>query len=173
MPGHSNRIFALRFIDDDPNILLSGGWDSCVYIWDLREKASVGSIPGPNISGEALDYKKGYVVTGSHRGVEALELWDFGTRKRIQEICWSQNKKDQEGLAYIYTCQFSKVTNEYIVAGCSGLNEVKIFDWEKGCKELCTVTGLKKGCYTTDFGNCSKKVAFSGGDGIVYTCTLG
>lgn len=132
----------------------------------------MGSISGPNISGEALDYRKGTVLTGSHRGVNGLELWDLGTRKRIRDIGWSVKEKEKEALAYIYTCQFSKVMNEFIVAGCSGLNEVKVFDWENQCRELCTVSGLKKGCYTTDFGNCSTKLAFSGGDGIVYVCTI-
>lgn len=29
-PGHNNRLFGLRFSPDDPNILLSGGWDQNV-----------------------------------------------------------------------------------------------------------------------------------------------
>ena len=172
MPGHSNRVFALRFCNDDPNILLSGGWDSSVYIWDLRFEKSIGKIPGPNISGEALDYKNKTVLTGSHRGVDMLELWDMGTRKRIREIKWNEDD-NAVGTAYVYASQFSKVTSEYILAGCSGLNEVKVFDWEKDCKEICRVYGLEKGCYSVDFGNCSKKIAFAGGDGIAYVCNLG
>ena len=171
MPGHSNRIFALRFCNDDPNILLSGGWDSAVFIWDLREKKAVGTIPGPNISGEALDYKKKTILTGSHRGTEALELYDIGSRKRIKEIPWKAI--ETEGSAYVYASQFSKVANDYIIAGSSGINEVKIFDFEADCKEICRVWGFTKGCYSVDFGNCSKKVAFAGGDGIIYVCNLG
>lgn len=171
MPGHSNRIFALRFCNDDPNILLSGGWDSCVFIWDLREKNAVGCIPGPNISGEALDFKNNIILTGSHREVEALELWDFGTRKRIREISWNQKENDE--VALIYACQFSKVMKEYIIAGSSGQNEVKIFDRDDDCKEIAKVLGLKKGCYSVEWGNCTRKVAFSGGDGIIYVCNLG
>ena len=34
--GHSNRIFTLKFVPDDPQLLLSGGWDNTVQIWDLR-----------------------------------------------------------------------------------------------------------------------------------------
>lgn len=170
-PGHSNRIFALRFCNDDPNILLSGGWDSMVFIWDLREKTSVGYIGGPNISGEALDYRKQMVLTGSHREDDTLELWDFATRKRMREIKW--NNSETKGNAYIYSTQFAKVMGEYVVAGCSGLNEVKIFDLDEDCKEICTVFGMNKGCYSVDFGNCSKKIAFSGGDGVIYVCNLG
>ena len=35
-PGHSNRIFALKFHPQDPNILLSGGWDHTIQIYDMR-----------------------------------------------------------------------------------------------------------------------------------------
>lgn len=32
--GHSNRIFSLKYYDD--NTLISGGWDSNIFIWDTR-----------------------------------------------------------------------------------------------------------------------------------------
>lgn len=35
-PGHSNRIFALKFNNTDENILYSAGWDDTVQINDLR-----------------------------------------------------------------------------------------------------------------------------------------
>lgn len=34
-PGHTNRIFSLKFSKSDPNMLASGGWDKSVIIWDL------------------------------------------------------------------------------------------------------------------------------------------
>jgi len=35
-PGHSNRIFCVKFHPNDPNVLLSGGWDTTIQIWDTR-----------------------------------------------------------------------------------------------------------------------------------------
>ncbi len=46
-------------MSDDPNLLLSSGWDSNVQIWDIRKKGSVGCFYGPSISGDSLDYKNG------------------------------------------------------------------------------------------------------------------
>lgn len=36
MPGHSNRVFSVKFDKDDENLLVSGGWDNTIQIWDLR-----------------------------------------------------------------------------------------------------------------------------------------
>lgn len=62
---------------DDPNILVSCGWDSNMLIWDMRVKKSVGVVYGPNLSGDALDIKNGVILTGSYRNKEQLQTWDF------------------------------------------------------------------------------------------------
>lgn len=35
--GHSNRVFSIKFISDDHNVLTSGGWDGMIFIWDIRD----------------------------------------------------------------------------------------------------------------------------------------
>lgn len=35
-PGHSSRVYCVKFSLDNPNILYSGGWDMRVIRWDLR-----------------------------------------------------------------------------------------------------------------------------------------
>lgn len=47
--GHSNRVFAVKFNKEDPNILISGGWDNNIVIHDLREKGPVNAIIGAYI----------------------------------------------------------------------------------------------------------------------------
>lgn len=69
-PGHSNRIFAVKFLRNDPNMMISGGWDSNVHMWDLREGKSVMGFHGPNISGDSLDIHDGKILTGSYRNKE-------------------------------------------------------------------------------------------------------
>jgi WD40 repeat protein len=45
--GHTNRIFCVKFDQQQPNIIYSGGWDCNVNIWDLRSGKCTGSIYGP------------------------------------------------------------------------------------------------------------------------------
>ena len=52
-----NRVFALKFLEETPNILLSAGWDGNLLIWDLRDHKCVGTIFGPNLSGDSLDFR--------------------------------------------------------------------------------------------------------------------
>lgn len=69
-PGHSNRVFGVKFVKDDPNLLLSSGWDTNMHIWDLRSKCSIAAFYGPSVSGDAIDYKDGKILTGSYRNKE-------------------------------------------------------------------------------------------------------
>lgn len=66
-PGHSNRIFSLKFLPNEPNVLLSCGWDSNIHIWDIRERCSVGHFHGPRVSGDSLDFKNNQILSGSYR----------------------------------------------------------------------------------------------------------
>ena len=36
LPGHSNRIFCTKFNPADPNMIVSGGWDNTIQIYDIR-----------------------------------------------------------------------------------------------------------------------------------------
>ena len=65
--GHSNRVFSVKFLPDNPNLLMSGGWDANILIWDLREKTCIAQFYGPSISGDALDYSNGVILSGSYR----------------------------------------------------------------------------------------------------------
>ena len=71
--GHDNRIFAVKYIDE--NVIISGGWDSVVHFWDLRQGKSVKHFYGPHISGESLDYHNGMILAGCYSATKQLQIW--------------------------------------------------------------------------------------------------
>ncbi|CAD8102441.1 unnamed protein product [Paramecium sonneborni] len=167
--GHLNRVFSLKFLEEFPSTLLSCGWDGNLVIWDLRDKRSVGSIQGPNVSGDSIDFRNGQILTGSYRTNNQLQLWDFGKRSLITNIKWDSTDSDN---SYIYSCQYSKINSDTILAGSSGNQEVKLFDINQNYEVSGWIRDLQEGIYCVDYGNKSNKFAFGGGEGVVYICQL-
>lgn len=68
-PGHSNRVFCVKFNPLNNNQLVSGGWDNTLQIYDVRSKGPVQSIYGPHVCGDSLDFRNdGYtLLAGSYR----------------------------------------------------------------------------------------------------------
>jgi COMPASS component SWD3 len=89
-PGHSNRVFSVKFHPTDENILLSAGWDNTVQIWDTRVEGAVRNIFGPHICGDSMDIDcdGGTILTGSWRPEEQLQTWDYGTGSLIETFDW-------------------------------------------------------------------------------------
>jgi COMPASS component SWD3 len=103
LTGHSNRIFAIKFAAHDPNLLLSGGWDQSILLWDLRAEKPVRSMFGPSICGDSLDVNSKYVLTGSYRMDKQLQLWDLGSGEVVCDFHWPT-----ENPVMLYAAKFSK-----------------------------------------------------------------
>ena len=71
-PGHSNRVFCVKFCADDPNLVISGGWDNNVKIWDIRQQSVARSIYGPYVCGDSIDLHDGFLLTGSYKDKNQL-----------------------------------------------------------------------------------------------------
>lgn len=170
-PGHANRIFSIKFNPEDPNIILSAGWDNTIYFWDIRDGKSFGSIYGPAVSGDALDIRGNQILTGSWRNKDQLELWDYASRKKISTIEWEAGQNIES--AYIYSCEFSKANNDTIVAGCSNLNQVKVFDRKNNNQGFGRISNLSKGVYSVDYANKMDLFGFCGGDGRIHVVQIG
>jgi WD40 repeat protein len=148
----------VRFIDE--HTLISGGWDSVVHIWDLRMKKSARHFYGPNISGESLDYQDGHILTGSYAAQKQLQLWDFRTLQKVEEIDWTGNIDDAE---YLYAASFSRRDPTLFGAGSTGAkSEVRIYREEGSSTHHvlgASLQGLNQGCFSLDF--CSKQDQFA------------
>jgi COMPASS component SWD3 len=98
LPGHSNRVFCVKFDPYDPNIIASGGWDNTIQVYDIRRRGPVASIYGPHVCGDAIDFKDDGVtfLTGSYRQEDCLELWDIRTMKKTRVIDWNGPKSEAD-----------------------------------------------------------------------------
>lgn len=70
--GHTNRIFSIKFLPEQSNVVITGGWDSNINIWDIRQKELAGTIYGPNLSGDSLDFHNGDILAGSYKSTESV-----------------------------------------------------------------------------------------------------
>ena len=99
--GHTNRVFGVAYASKNRNVLVSGGWDNTLQIWDERcGGGAVRSIFGPHVCGDAIDIAgvdgggeeieggggTTEILTGSWRDNNALQVWDMGTGRLIQDV---------------------------------------------------------------------------------------
>lgn len=169
-PAHSKRVLAVKFSKDDPNLLMSAGWDNVIILWDLRTHKSTGYIYGPQIYGEALDIQGNLILAGSSREEKQLQLFDNRTLKTLVSIDWDQNPEISKK-AYVYSAQFGKHDKTMVGAAATGVNQIKVFDHEDRFLMKQKVNKRDKAVYCLDFFNKSNKYVYCGSKGnlgIVY-----
>ena len=95
--GHGNRIYCVKFNKGDENIVVSGGWDNNIFVYDMRYRGPIHAIYGPHICGESIDFKRdGYTMAcGSYRGEDALEIYDLRMMRRSRVIQWQGNGAEE------------------------------------------------------------------------------
>jgi WD40 repeat protein len=138
--GHSNRIFSVKWLDD--NLILSGGWDSNVILWDTRSGRPAGGFFGPLVAGESIDFDAGLVYVGSYEGKDQLQVWDLRSFESVEKICIGNGKA--------YCLRFSNDLDRKILAvGNTGEFPVVAF-WKNGLNRADAVFG-DSAVYCLDF----------------------
>ncbi len=101
LPGHSNRVFCVKFNKQNPNLVVSGGWDNTIQFYDLRYRGPIRTLYGPHICGDCIDFTNdgSTMVTGSYRVDDCIEAWDLRMYKRSRVIPW-EGLGSQEVLLY-------------------------------------------------------------------------
>jgi len=168
--GHSNRVFSLKYHPLEPNIILSGGWDNTVQVWDTRRGHSIKSFWNCYICGDAVDFSGDgeRVLTGSWRTENSLQMWDFGTGKVIETIDWKAS--GSASTCMIFSAQFSKdEASNMILAGGSQDNEAKFYSCPKGqpATPFGAIINMPKPVFSADFSSNSKMAAIGGADGLI------
>jgi WD40 repeat protein len=122
--GHTNRIYSVIFNPKDSNMLLSGGWDDTIQIWDIRQRQSAFHIFGPHICSDSLDIYENMLLAGSMRTTNQLQLFDLRNPSESQSVKWSKGKEEKQCL--VYTCKFHP-NGEYFIAAGAGDTKVRSF----------------------------------------------
>lgn len=168
--GHMSKIYALKYHKDNEKILISGGWDGNVLVWDLNTEAPISIINGPMISGEGIDMNPfGEILTASWRKDNPLQLWDANTYELKKNVEWNNGSNDDKANTQLYCAKFSNDFGRNIFAGGSQINAVKVFDW---CgNTMATISGLSHAVVALDSSNNFSKnenfLAVGGGEGAI------
>ena len=83
LSGHTNRVTAIRFVPESPDLVVSTGWDENLLLWDLRTKGVVRSVSKLPIKADALEVLAGGVITGSNG---LVEFWDISNFQKTRQV---------------------------------------------------------------------------------------
>lgn len=167
--GHSNRVFSLKYHPEQPNIILTGGWDNTCQVWDLRKGHSVRSLWNCYLCGDSVDFSTDgkEMLTGSWRVDNALQIWDFGSCQVKETVKWQSASSDASCM--IFSTQFSRdPKSSMVIAGGSQDNEAKIFDRSSGkAVAFGSLVSLPKPVFSVDVSPNSAMGAVGSADGTV------
>lgn len=169
-PGHSGRIFCVKFFPRDTSTIYSGGWDKTIQFYDTRMGKIANSIYGPEICGESIDVDGNILASGAWSTKEQIQLWDIRTLKCICNVEWENNSLYMP--TYIYSVKFN-IRNDKKLLCIGGVNQplfriynMDTFNYEAGIKDGNKPTPLfgsgesYSSCYTTDFVKISNNKEF-------------
>jgi len=166
LPTHSNRVFSIKFTED-PNVLISGGWDNTIIIWDIRTSSSVGLIFGPHICGDSLDCRKDQILSGSYRPNNCIEIFSLKERKKMDSIPWNGKKDEEDELAFLYGAMFERKSGKYIFAAGAGHNEGHLFDGKEDHELLSKINKRERAFTGIDMSYIRNEIATCSGDGMI------
>ncbi|CAM9640429.1 unnamed protein product [Chrysoparadoxa australica] len=182
--GHSSRVFGLRFHPTDSNLLVSAGWDSCVYVWDILKEQTIMNIFGPHVCGDALDITEHRILTGSWRNSDRLQLWNLESGAAAGELSWGakhwkESTGGSAGACRLYAACFSHgkgADGKFIAAGGAGgpggINEAKVYlhggaDKGESCSVIANLQNCTSGVMALAFNPKASRLAMGLGNGKV------
>ncbi|KAJ8970513.1 hypothetical protein NQ314_001189 [Rhamnusium bicolor] len=149
--GHMSRVFAACFHPRNNYELITGGWDDVVQFWDLRQPHAIRHLSGIHMCGEGLDInsKGTEVLTCAYQGSDALQIFDYGSGKKIVSI------EPDIHSSKLYCGKFT--TKDFIVTGGSDPNILRVIDIQTTATSA-SINYLPGAIYSMDMGPPKKKV---------------
>lgn len=154
--GHVNAVHSLAFSNINPSVLVSGGRDKRVCLWDLRKKDAFKMITSATVLGESVDTKDRNVIVGDY--VSPGNIYVYDTRKfqdPVETITTNTSA---------YYCKFCPKPNSNMFAFCGfkGTN-VQIFNDFK----IVGKADYADSVYAADFTKNSRMLSYGCQDGAV------
>ena len=173
LPEHSNRIFAVKFSKKDTNLLLSGGWDNTILLYDIRAREVQNYLYGPHICGDGMDLKDDLLLTVSWDKEDQIQMFDLRMNKKIGVFQMNiiedrENKNALDNVSYLYSCRFNPQNKTFCVTG-SNKNYLRIYDYnnlnsdnitEKRIKRIRDLDDLILPCYCCDYNLKGNKLVY-------------
>ena len=164
--GHQNRVYSVKYLPDNENMLVSGGWDHNVLLWDLRSGQVERSWFGPKICGDTLDITGDILLAGSHMPKNQLTMYSLSMGNIIKEISFEEQPR-----CLPYVAQFSK-WNEGEIIAIGGTSDRVMFYHTSSADMFDALTGLPQTVYGLDFSNRTNHVSIVCSDGSIQVYTV-
>ncbi|KAK0181772.1 hypothetical protein PV327_004026 [Microctonus hyperodae] len=162
---HRMRIFAVKFHQSYPDLIITGGWDDTVRVWDRRvDTGSTLVIKGPHICGDAIDVKETQIITGSWVVRASLQLWDMTSGKLIDSILPKNRPTSLDG-EFLYAVQYfdGDCYGDHVLTGGSGTSAVEVINLKE--KKVVGNFEVHKAVMTLDSNKTS--IIFGGMESVI------
>ena len=159
---HTSCVFCVKCLVDDPNLIIIGGWDCTIQIWDMREQASVRSILGPHICGDSIDINGSKILAGSWREKHSLQIFDLGSGSLLTDLTIEHSP-------WIYSAKFSE-DSQYCIASGGNPNSVILFD---NLNHFASISNFPQPLFCIDITKNKQKIVAGCGDGSLSIFNLG
>lgn len=117
--------FSARFHPQDANIMVTGGWDRELRVWDVRSGTETAIMSGPLVCGDSIDIDMHNVLVGAwmQNAHTALQVYDLRHLKN-EPVCIDFGHPSS---AYLYAARFCGTAKKSVAAGGSGTNDARVF----------------------------------------------
>lgn len=114
---------------EDANVVVTGGWDRIMKIYDTRVGKPVAQILGPMVCGDSIDIHGDQIIAGSNRHKEPLATYSISMQKVMTEISFDPPNTSFPESGYCLAARLSKDKDHSLIfAGGAGRNELRVFD---------------------------------------------